>query len=108
MIDLLRQRHNGDRKEVLEDVDVAVGKPQGMTIIEPIDGEVQIDVEVIIRIVVLGLDPLEFLPDVDLGILKGRRRTNGRRFESVKVHDTLSDCHDVLSKVLAKREGFQA
>lgn len=107
-IDVLGQGDDGDRQEVLERIDVAIGNPHGMTIVEPVDSEVQVNIEVIIGIVMLSLDPLEFLPEVDLGVLVGGRGTDGAGLERVKVDHALGHGHHVLPNILAEGEGLQA
>jgi hypothetical protein len=70
--------------------------------VKPVDGKVQVDVKVIVGVILLVPDPVEFLLQVHGAFLVGSWRIYSRRLVRVKVDDTLGDGHHILPDVFAE------
>ena len=98
------QGNDGDRQEVLKDIDIAHRNPLSVPVVETIDREEQVKIELVVAVIMLIPDPVEFLREVDLGILKGRGGIDGGGFESVEVDDAFGNSQDVLSNLFRERK----
>lgn len=107
-IRLLGQGHDRDRQKVLEGVDIAVWQPKGVAIVQPVDGKVQVDVEIVVGVVMLIPDPVELLLKIDGALLVRCGRVDRRGFVGVKADNALRDSHDVLPDILSERERLEA
>lgn len=67
-----------------------------MTIIQPINRKVQVNVEIIVGVIRRIPDPSVFRSQIDLALFVWRGRVERRRFERVEIGHSLSDRERVL------------
>ena len=71
---------------------------------QAINGEEKIDIEVIIRFILLVSDPGKFGLEVDSAVLERCRSVQLNGFVGVQVDGGFCDVHDVLPKIFSERE----
>jgi hypothetical protein len=83
-------------------------QPEGVSIVQSVDDEIQVDVEIVISVVVLLPDPLQFRTDVLCALLERSRSVESFSLVGIEVDHGFDDIQTIRSNGLVEGERPQA